>query len=71
MPHEHTESLADALMLSGESARTRRLRRESELWLGRRNKEKKKGPGGKPGPKALGNGGVSSREDADRVAPQG
>jgi hypothetical protein len=27
------------------------------------NRDKKKGPGGKPGPKALGNGGVSSRED--------
>ncbi|HEY1708490.1 MAG TPA: hypothetical protein VGG10_09515 [Rhizomicrobium sp.] len=28
---------------------------------------KKKGPGDKPGPKALGNGGVSSREDTDTM----
>jgi hypothetical protein len=28
----------------------------------------KKGPGGKPGPKALGNGGVSSREDDHTLA---
>ena len=40
----------------------RRLRRRFDSWWGRRRK--KKGPGGKPGPKALGNGGVSSREDA-------
>jgi hypothetical protein len=28
----------------------------------------KKGPGDKPGPKALGNGGVSSREDTEEHA---
>jgi hypothetical protein len=35
----------------------------AEAWLEECLKSKKKGPGGKPGPKALGNGGVSSRED--------
>ena len=33
--------------------------------------EIKKGPDGGSGPKALGNGGVSSREDALSLAPQG
>jgi len=37
--------------------------------LSKRLKTKKKGPGDKPGPKALGNGGVSSREDI-RMLPQ-
>jgi len=36
--------------------------------LRERLKTKKKGPGDKPGPKALGNGGVSSREDT-RIVP--
>lgn len=42
----------------------RRLRRRLASWWGRR---KKKRPGDEPGPKALGNGGVSSREDAGRM----
>jgi hypothetical protein len=50
----------------------RRARRRFETWWGRRRKhataagsepDQKKGPGDWPGPKALGNGGVSSRED--------
>jgi len=39
-----------------------------QAGLNERLKTKKKGPGDKPGPKALGNGGVSSREDT-RIVP--
>ncbi|HWA04033.1 MAG TPA: hypothetical protein VG819_10960 [Rhizomicrobium sp.] len=45
----------------------RRLRRRFDTRWGRwrraRAARKKSGPGDEPGPKALGNGGVSSRED--------
>ncbi len=41
----------------------------AEASAAERLKTKKKGPGDKPGPKALGNGGVSSREDT-RILPR-
>src|SRR6185312_3140236 len=51
----------------------RRMRRRFDVWWARRrqrkNGAKKKGPGDEPGPKALGNGGVSSREDT-RILPR-
>jgi hypothetical protein len=52
----------------------RRARRRFDMrWGWRRHRKapgaKKKGPGDKPGPKALGNGGVSSREDM-RMLPE-
>jgi len=63
-----------ALVLSADHPPVRRLRRHIAVAWGRKKAEskdnparKKKGPGGKPGPKALGNGGVSSREDGGRM----
>lgn len=58
------------LVLSVDFLRIRRIRRRLTIWWGRRSaNHNKKGPGGEPGPKALGNGGVSSREDARKVTP--
>ncbi|MBV9991862.1 MAG: hypothetical protein JOZ72_11280 [Alphaproteobacteria bacterium] len=45
----------------------RRMRRRFDIrwarWRRGKARPEKKGPGDEPGPKALGNGGVSSRED--------
>ncbi|HSM97120.1 MAG TPA: hypothetical protein VLT91_13830 [Rhizomicrobium sp.] len=69
-------------ILSIDFAPVRRLRRRTVAWYGRswlrraigglsqrwgRASDKKKGPSGELGPKALGNGGVSSREDDQRL----
>ena len=62
---------AGLAVLSADSPWARRLRRRAELWWGGRaaRRANKKRPGGEPGPKALGNGGVSSREDSSSVPP--
>lgn len=57
------------MMLSIDLAPIRRMRRRFELWWGRRREKKR--AGFEPGPKALGNGGVSSREDAEKIPEQG
>ena len=60
------------VILSGEFAAARRWRRRLAIWWGRRKKATpghKEGPDDESGPKALGNGGVSSRADAGSVAP--
>lgn len=62
------------LVLSVDSPGIRRARRRLEIWWYRRAKPshhgeapKKERAGSKPGPKALGNGGVSSREDGGNM----
>ena len=53
-------------VLSVDSAKARRTRRRLLVLWGRRRKARsaqKERAGSEPGPKALGNGGVSSRED--------
>jgi hypothetical protein len=65
------------VVLSVDSPKVRRARRRFEIRWGRWRKPhtaKLNGPekeraGSKPGPKALGNGGVSSREDNGRMPP--
>jgi hypothetical protein len=65
------------LVLSIEYHPIRRYRRRFEVWCGRRKgktkrtAEKRRGPNDCSAPKALGNGGVSSREDGGTLPHQG
>jgi len=60
------------VVLSLDSPRVRRLRRQLKVRWARRKTQalqpKEKRAGSEPGPKALGNGGVSSREDGGIMA---
>jgi hypothetical protein len=60
------------LVLSVDSPMIRRARRRLEVWWFRPSHRRERGSqkeraGSEPGPKALGNGGVSSREDGSNM----